>query len=450
MRLRSLAGQTRERLAAAMDSVAATLADFAGPREAHDGGAARPRNLPNRQQIRILIVAAVAAVMILGVIPALWHLVFAPASPTAPPVIPGTFRPTDSQWADLKIETIRARAFPGLVATDGSVATNDDTTTPVFSPYSGRVTRLIAKLGDHVEKGDPLMTIAATEAAQSQNDLITASDALSAARVQASVATANEARQHQLYQGGSAALKDWQQSQSDLAAAKAGLRTAEIGLAATRNKLRILGMSDRDIEALERTRAVEKISPDVTVFAPISGTVIQRQVGLGQFIQAGAANPVYSIGDLSTLWLIGNVREADAPLVRVNAVVEVRVMALPGRTFNARLSWVAPSIDPTTHRLAVRAEVQNPDGLLKPTMFATFFVHTGADRVSPAVPEQAVVYEGEEARVWIAHRDKSLGLRDIKPGRTQDGEIEALSGVRPGERIVTSGAVFIDRAAEPE
>ena len=137
-------------------------------------------------------------------------------------------------------------------------------------------------------------------------------------------------------------------------------------------------------------------------------------------------------------------------MIQVGAPVDVRVIALPGITFSARLSWVAPSIDPTTHRLAVRAEVDNPGGILKPQMFATVRIHEGDDRMSLAVPENAVVYEGEDARVWIANKDKSLGLRLIRTGRDQDGRIEALSGLKSGDLIVTSGSLFIDRAAQPE
>ncbi len=406
--------------------------------------------LTRRDQIRILVVVGITAIVLFGAGPWLSSLVLAPTPVAQPELLPGTFRPTAEQWADLKFSQVHQERFPGVVVTDGAVAPNDDTTTPVYSPYSGRVTRLIAKLGDPVRKGDPLMTVEATEAVQSRNDLIAAFDALNASEAQNKVATESEARQHQLYLGQSAALKDWQQAQSDLASARAALRTAQTALATQQNKLRILGISDREISTLEKTRVSGTLPSEAAVVAPISGTVIQRQLGLGQYIQAGAANPVFSIGDLSTLWIIGNVRETDAPLMKTGTLVETQIAALPSKTFTARLTWVAPAIDATTHRLAVRAEVENPSGALKPMMFATVRIHTGGDRVSLAVPENAVIYEGDEARVWIGHNDRSLGLRVIRVGRIQDGEVEALSGLRIGELVVTSGALFIDRAAQPD
>jgi cobalt-zinc-cadmium efflux system membrane fusion protein len=132
----------------------------------------------------------------------------------------------------------------------------------------------------------------------------------------------------------------------------------------------------------------------------------------------------------------------------VGDAVEVRVLAYPGRVFKAKLAYVAPSVDPATHRLPVRAEVENPDGELKPEMFASFSIITGNDASAPAVPEDAVVYEGDTARVWVARDDKSLALRQIRVGRVSDGRVEVLAGLAPGEKVVTSGSLFIDRAAK--
>ena len=406
--------------------------------------------LSGREQIRVLIIAAVVALAVFGLGPWLWGLLFRPTETNAPALIPGTFRPTAEQWADLEFARVHAEPFAGLVVTDGALAPNDSTTTAVYSPYSGRVTRLIANLGDHVEKNAPLMTVDSTEAIQARNDLIAALDALTAAQAQAKVAVANETRQHELYLGQSAALKDWQQAQSDLAAANAALRTAQTGLVAQENRMRILGINEDVISSLEKSGGTGRISAEAIVKAPIAGTVIQRQVGLGQYIQSGAANPVYSIGDLSTLWVLGNVRESDAPLMQVGQRADIHIVALPNRVFSARLAWIAPAIDPTTHRLAVRAELKNPGGVLKPLMFATVGIHTASDRTSPAVPESAVIYEGDQAHVWVAHSDHSLGLRNIRVGRIQDGDVEVISGLGNGETVVTAGALFIDRATRPD
>jgi membrane fusion protein, heavy metal efflux system len=361
-----------------------------------------------------------------------------------------TFQPTSEQLAGIVIKPVQARMFPAVTATEGNIASDDDLTTPVFSPFSGRVTQLIAKLGGQVKKGQPLMVVEASEFVQAQNDLITAVSGLHSTTAQLNLAVTNEKREHQLFDARGAALKDWQQSQSDLATAQGNYRTAMIALAAVRNRLRIFGKSDAEIAAMERAPIGRQTTPDAVVSAPIDGTVILRQVGLGQFIQSGASNPVYSISNLSTVWLVANVREVDAPYIKVGDPVNVRVLAVPNRVFRAKITYVAPSIDPATHRLQVRADVDNPDGLLKPQMFASFSIITGQDEAAPAIPQSAIVYEGETARVWVQGKDGRLGLRIIRVGRNDGDEVEALSGVRAGEKIVTGGAIFIDRAASGE
>ena len=345
---------------------------------------------------------------------------------------PGTFRPTDAQWEDLKIAPVQLRSFQTEDTAEGKIANDDDATTPVFSPYSGRVTKVFAKAGDRIKQGAPLLAVEASEFVQGQNDLISAAGNLNTARAQLNLARTTEKRQHELYDTKGGALKDWQQSQVDLATAEANFRSAEIALAAARNRLRILGKRDAEITAIENAPDRLTMNPEAIVYAPIGGTVTQRQVGLGQYITSpsnGGSNAVFSIGDMSKVWLLANVREANSPSMQLDEPVEVHVLAFPGRVFKARLTYVAPAIDPNTHRLPVRAEVENPDGALKPEMFATFSIITGNAINAPAVPEEAVVYEGQMARVWVAGKDKTLGLRQIQTGRTQDGVIEVLAGL---------------------
>jgi cobalt-zinc-cadmium efflux system membrane fusion protein len=410
------------------------------------------RRLSRRSQLVIL--AAVAAII------AGWVLI-RPAGPALPPASSGAstettstpgFKPTPQQWAGFKIATVEARTFRDARDTDGKIALDDDLTTPVYSPYSGRVTKLFARAGEFVHQGDPLVAIAASEFVQGQNDLVSAVATLRTAQAQLNLARTNEKRQHDLYlaQGGS--LKDWQQSQVDLATAQGGLHSAEIALGAVRNRLRILGKSDREIDAIENATDLQQISGEAIVSAPISGTITQRQMGLGQNIvsasgSSGASGPVFAIGNLSKVWLVANARETDAPFLHVGDPVEVRVLAFPGRVFRARLTFVAPSIDPTIHRLPVRAEVENPDGELKPEMFASFRIITGAGETASGVPEGAVVYEGQTAHVWVADEaTRTVAIRQIHAGRVVEGMVEVLDGLKPGEKVVTAGALFIDRA----
>jgi membrane fusion protein, heavy metal efflux system len=380
------------------------------------------------------------------------HPVAGQTTPTAtatPAASADSFKPTEAQLKSLRIASVSLVTFRSDSVTEGNIAIDDDLSTPVYSPYSGHVVQLIAKLGDQVERGAPLFEVEATEFVQAANTLITAVGAAKTAQSQLKQAEVNEKRAHDLYLANGGALKDWQQSRTDLAAAQNAIRSADIALAAARNQLRILGKSEADIDALEAA-PTQQLDPVATVYAPISGTITQRQVARGQNIQsisAGASTPVYTIGDLSTIWLIANVREEDAPMMRVGAPVTVRVTAFPSRVFKAKISWVAASLDPNTHRLPVRADVENADGALKPMMFANFSITTGQDATAPAVPQTAVVYEGDTVRVWLVKDDGTLVIREVEIGRIEDGMVEILGGLAPGDKIVTSGALFIDRAA---
>ena len=128
---------------------------------------------------------------------------------------------------------------------------------------------------------------------------------------------------------------------------------------AARNKLRILGLTDEDIATFQEKR---RINPETTIFAPIAGTVVQRKIGPGQYVNAGASDPVYVIGDLSTVWMTAFVRETDCANIAIGQEVTFNVLALPGRPLSARLNYVATAIDPATRRLLVRATIDNKNG----------------------------------------------------------------------------------------
>lgn len=349
---------------------------------------------------------------------------------SAPSPPPGTFRPTAQQLKTLTIEPVSLHQFVSQEITEGKISVNADRSTPVFSPYSGRITRVIAGLGDSVKAGDPLATIEASEFAQAQSDLATALAQLKLARN-------NETRKHALYDAKGGSMADWLQAQADLSTAEASLRSVH-------NRLRILGYSEHAIDAMASEQQAGAVAQ---IVAPISGIIVDRQLGPGQYAQAGASTPVFTIADMSSVWMVGNVREADAGHVRRGQMVEVGVLAYPDRTFTARVIYVAPTIDPNTHRLTVRAVIDNADGALKPEMFASFRILTSEGTQSPAVPASAVVYEGDSAHVWVLQSADALAIRPIRTGRTSDGLVEVLDGLKPGERVVTRGSLFIDRSA---
>jgi cobalt-zinc-cadmium efflux system membrane fusion protein len=354
------------------------------------------------------------------------------------------YHPTDAEWATLTVEPVQEQAFRTEHVTEGKIAVDEDRSTPIFSPYAGRVTKLLARPGDSVMAGQPLFTIEATDMVQAQNDFRTAIAGANKTRSQLNLAQIVEKRNKDLYEGKAVALKEWQQSQADLTAAQNDLRSAETALEAARNRLRILGRTDEEITAFQEQG---RISAETAIFAPIAGTIVQRKVGPGQFVNAGASDPVFVIGDLSTVWLTAYVRETEAGRVRVGEDLQFTVLAYPDHVFRAKLNYVATALDPTSRRLLVRATIDNPGALLKPEMFANVGIFTEQDLAGIAVPREALIYEGSSVRIWVVHEDKTIELRQVKTGLTNGRMIQILEGINPGERVITRGSLFIDRAA---
>ena len=354
------------------------------------------------------------------------------------------YTPTPAEWASLTIQPVTERGFRAEHVTEGKIAIDEDRSTPVFSPYAGRVTKLLVRPGDAVAKGQPLFVIEAADNVQAQNDFIGAMTSMNKAKSALDLAQLQGQRAKDLFEGKAVPLKDYQQSQATLIQAQNDLRSSQTAMEAARNKLRILGLTDEDIATFQEKG---RINPETTIFAPIAGTVVQRKIGPGQYVNAGASDPVYVIGDLSTVWMTAFVRETDAATVSVGQDVAFNVLALPGRPLSAQLNYVATAIDPATRRLLVRATIDNKDGMLKPEMFANVTIFSASDHPAVGVPKTALIYEGDQVRIWVAHEDKTIELRQIKPGLTNGDLVEVIGNLRPREQIVTKGSLFIDRAA---
>jgi cobalt-zinc-cadmium efflux system membrane fusion protein len=354
------------------------------------------------------------------------------------------FTPTPSEWATLTIEPVKAKTFRAEYVTEGKVAVDEDRSTPVFSPYAGRVTKLLAKPGESLKQGQPLFTIEAADTVQAQNDFIAAMTSQNKAKSAIDLADIQFKRAKDLYEGHAIPLKDYQQAEATQVQAQNDMRSSGTALEAARNKLRILGFTDETIKVFQDKGVIDR---EITIYSPIAGTVVQRKIGPGQYVNAGASDPVFVIGDLSTVWLTAFVRESDAAAICIGQDISVNVMALPGRPLTAKINYVATAIDPSTRRLLVRATIDNKDGVLKPEMFANVTIYSAGDRAAPAVPKQALIYEADKVRLWVAREDKSVELREIKIGLINGNLVEVTSNLKPGEQIVVKGSLFIDRAA---
>lgn len=389
-----------------------------------------------------LIIVGLAALLVLGG----GYALFGRAKAPAPKVETAshdrdTVRVTGKQALQVQVEAVESFAFRIEKSAIGQIAFNEDASTNVFAPFSGRITRLIAKLGDDVKRGMPLFEIDSPDVVQAQSDLIGAAQGVEKAKNQYDLAKRAYERQNDLYAARAVSQKEFEQARNDMAAAESDWRVATGNLAAARNRLRVLGRNDAEISRTERERTV---NPLVMVSAPIDGTVVARKVGPGQYVRPDNTDPVYSIADLGTMWLKANVSENDIAYIRPGQDLELRVNALPDKVFRARVTSVGASSDPVTHRVVVRSEIENSDRLLKPEMFARFRINTGEEPQSPSVPVKAVVREGNIATLWVQTEAGVYQRRVVRMGVEQDGRVQILEGVAIGEQVAVRGAIFLD------
>jgi membrane fusion protein, heavy metal efflux system len=335
---------------------------------------------------------------------------------------------SDSQLKMIDVGTVSERSFPLQKEAVGSIDFNEDMATQVFTPYPGRIVRLFAKLGDNVRKGEILFTIQSP-------DLIQADSTLIAAAGVRDLTTRALERAQELYKVQGIAEKDLQQAFSEQ-------QTAEGAFRAARNAVELFGKTQAEIDRMVKTRTID---PSLVVPSPITGRVTARNAAPGLFVQPGNLPAPYSVADISRVWMNAGVSESDMPLVQKGQKIEVAVMAFPGRVFHGQISTVGATVDPQLHRGMVRAEIEDPKHELLPGMFASFVIVTGEPVSAAAVPLDGVVREGDGTMtVWVTTNRHRFTKRTVKIGMQRDGFDQILEGVRPGNLVVTKGAIFID------
>jgi membrane fusion protein, heavy metal efflux system len=345
------------------------------------------------------------------------------------------------QMHQLELIRVSPHGFLDQRSAIGQIAFNEDASTIVLTPFSGRVTRLIAKVGDQVRRGDSLLEIDSPEQVPPQNEFIAAQAARNKARSQLNLAQIVEKRVRDLYEGKAAPFKDLQQAEAQLAAAESDMRSTDTALEAARIRLRILGRTDAEISALEQHGTISRVTP---ITAPIDGTIISRKVGPGQHVKADSGEALYTIADLSTMWLKAQIFEQDIGFVWIGQEIEAKVAAAPNRTFKARIANISSASDLTTRRVMVRSEIGNPDGVLKSDMFASFKIGTDQPSPTPAVPTEAVIREGDVATVWVETGPMLFKRRVVDIGIQQNGLTQIRGGLDVGELVVARGAIFVD------
>lgn len=334
---------------------------------------------------------------------------------------------SEEQAASVKVDPVETRDFAVFKTSVGTINFNEDLLVQVFSQYPGKILKAFYNVGDDVEKGSVLFTIDSPDLLQAESTLLAARGVLELQKKILARATGL------LRQGGSA-QKDVDQATSDE-------QTAEGNLKAATDAVRIFGKTDAEIEKIVADR---RIDSTLVVPSPIAGRIVARNAAPGFLTQPGAAPPPFQVADISTMWMVANVVETDAPAYKVGQPVDVTVPAYPDKVFKGRVTAIGSTIDPNTRRQLVRSKVEDPDHLLRSGMYASFVIRVGDPVHSLAVPENAVVREGDGTMtVWVAEDSHHFTRRTVGTGLREKGWVQILDGLQPGERVVTGGAVFL-------
>lgn len=325
------------------------------------------------------------------------------------------------------------------------VSFNEEAFAHVGTPVPGRTIEINVRLGDVVVKGDPLMVVESPELGSAQSDYLQRRTAITAGESAVKPLQLAYERGLALYQKDQGiALAEVQKREAEVKAAEGQLETARSALKAAEQKLQTLGMDKAAIGELER---YGRLNSRQLILAPISGTVVQREVTLGELVLPDKETLIV-LADMTKLWIIADVPESKLSHVRKGAKAWVRVSAASQATLEGTVSVISPSLDLNTRSVQVRIDVDTKGTLLVPGMFAEAEIEDSAkERTGPVVviPESAVQTMAGETVVFVPvdGEEGSFVKRPVKVGREVAGSLPVVSGLEAGEKIVTSGSFIL-------
>ncbi|MBI3004599.1 MAG: efflux RND transporter periplasmic adaptor subunit [Ignavibacteriales bacterium] len=315
--------------------------------------------------------------------------------------------PSQRVLANISVEEVMRRSMSKTIEAVGVIDVAEPLQASVSARFRGRIEKLhVDYTGERVKQGQQLFDLYSPDLISAQQDFLIAATALDNARKTGN--STSEEVQERL-------------------------------LAASRERLSVhFGMRDAQIAELVRSQHIKNA---LTFLSPIRGTIVQKQVQEGQYVDEGML--LYQVVDLSKLWIYVDVYEKDLRFIHVGQEVHITNQAFPGRTFHGKVTFVDPVVNSETRTARVRTEFDNPDGSLKPNMFVSARIEV-SKREALAVPISAVLSTGKRTVVWVEVGQNMFEPRDIRLGISSDSHYEILKGLNEGERVATTGGFLID------
>jgi len=334
------------------------------------------------------------------------------------------FTVPQDQMAHIQVVAVEKTKLPRVLRLTGNATYNAFKTTPVFSAIGGPVNQILVAPGETVHAGQPLLTVNSPDYSAARSAYIKARDAFFLAEKVYN-------RAQDLYSHGAIAEADLQQAESGRIQAQADMQSSE-------DVLRALGLKDPE--------AVMKLPPKTTsqipVIAPVGGDIVERLVGPGQLLLAGATQ-IFTISDMSTVWVLVNIYQSDMAYVHAGDSVEITTDSYPD-VFHGKISYIGSALDPNTRTLQARIVTNNPRKKLKKDMYVVASVQAGAIRDALLVPDAAVLRDTEnEPFVYVQSGSNQFARRQVKVGKSLGGHTQVTDGLKEGERVVGDGSLFL-------
>jgi cobalt-zinc-cadmium efflux system membrane fusion protein len=331
------------------------------------------------------------------------------------------------QMAHVQVVPVQAVRLPRILRLTGTVAYNSFDTTPVITQVGGPVARILFTPGQEVKAGQPMLYVSSPDYAQLRTNFMKARSAYD-------LAVKSYNRIQVLFEHGARAQADVEQAESARDQAQGDVDSSQ-------QALKVLGLDPDKV-------LHNPVSPEIAVFAPIDGVVVERLASPGQVLQAGQTQ-VFTISNVSTVWVLANVYEHDLGFVHMGDSVEIQSDAYP-TTFHGKISYISPALDVNSRTLQVRIVTDNPQGKLKKDLYVTATVHAGDIPNALMVPDAAVLRTPEnEPFVYVVEdpaRPNQFGERLVSVGESQAGRTQILSGLRQGEKVAADGSLFLQFA----
>ena len=324
------------------------------------------------------------------------------------------------------VEEVQLKPLAGDLSLPGKVQYSEDRYAKVSSPLVGRVVEVRAKLGDKVAAGQVLLSLESADLGAAYSDFVKAESDFQLSKRNYELA-------NDLYETKAMSKKDLVQAENDFLKAQAEFRR-------TRERLLALRVP---AEELDKPRTERLITSRFDLKSPLAGTVVERNVTVGQMVGADPTQVLYTIADLNELQVVAEVYERDLSRVSKGVAVTVTVEAYPDETFSGMIVYVGDVVDPTTRTIKVRCNVTNRDLKLKPEMFARVRLRVGSSRPVLALPKEAVIEVGGQAYVFVQAADGRYVRRPVVTGTMSGDTIQIREGLQSGERVVVKGALLL-------